>query len=368
MTPKPSPSSSRADGDTLHEASQIVPRAIVRNNGNTVRLIPVRFAISDGYSNTQSISLAPGAEDTVDFALWTVSPGIQFQMKCSTRLDNDVVPDNDWQTATVLVGNSDCGCADVLAPAGTIEPGTDVTPSARIFSRAWDDEELEVQLVIRDAGGNAVYDETETAIVLAQGETLDHAFVQHWTANPAGSYTVQAWVKNIAGDHNQANDTASGACEVMHVESPDAGVTRIVFPTGVLDTGTAVSPIAVVRNFGPTSLSFRAWFRILDEGGSAVYSNNYLVSALPSGDSLALQFDEWLRPHAVGSYSTRCSTFVAGDVNTTNDTLGGLFSVVAAARDVGALGVIAPTGDCGHERGNRTFGEGPEQQQRRADV
>jgi hypothetical protein len=108
---------------------------------------------------------------------------------------------------------------------------------------------------------------------------------------------------------------------------PDAGVLRVIAPTGAFDTLMTIAPSAKVRNFGTSSASFRVFFSIRDAGSASVYARDTLVSGLAAGDSATVGFWDWPMPHAPGNYTARCSTYITGDINSANDTASSRFEV-----------------------------------------
>jgi hypothetical protein len=92
----------------------------------------------------------------------------------------------------------------------------------------------------------------------------------------------------------------------------DVGAKAIVAPRDTVDTGTVVTPKAVVRNFGSEEETFLTRFTI----GSG-YTDT-VTTTLDAGTQETLAFTDWV-PDSVGSFAVRCSTELAGDGRPAND-------------------------------------------------
>ncbi|MEO0084606.1 MAG: MXAN_6640 family putative metalloprotease, partial [candidate division WOR-3 bacterium] len=112
----------------------------------------------------------------------------------------------------------------------------------------------------------------------------------------------------------------------------DVGVTAIEVPTGTIESTGAVIPRAKVKNFGSDSITFQVTFKI---GG--IYSSSR-TKKLNAGIEDTVNFAPWSSPR--GTYTVRCSTYVTGDVNHSNDTLSN--SVTVLVNDVGVTAITSP--------------------------
>ena len=79
------------------------PVAAVANLGTIRGTFTVRFKIGTTYSRDSTVTLDPGAADTITFAPWTASLVGAQAVKCSTMLARDINPSNDFQTGQVVV-------------------------------------------------------------------------------------------------------------------------------------------------------------------------------------------------------------------------------------------------------------------------
>jgi len=87
----------------VNQGTVIAPKATIRNNGNTSQTFNVLFTITGGCSNTQSLTLGPGASQQVTFADWTAGPLGTLGTKCTTQLVGDMNTTNDQSEGSVLV-------------------------------------------------------------------------------------------------------------------------------------------------------------------------------------------------------------------------------------------------------------------------
>ena len=74
--------------------------------------------VPDGYVATESIYVQPTQSTLVTFDLWTpVRRGYNI-VKCSTRLDGDLLPNNNAVSRTTRVQVRDAGAWAIIAPSG----------------------------------------------------------------------------------------------------------------------------------------------------------------------------------------------------------------------------------------------------------
>jgi hypothetical protein len=114
----------------------------------------------------------------------------------------------------------------------------------------------------------------------------------------------------------------------------DVGVTRILSPTGVLDSTSSISPIALVKNYGSNTETFDITLKI-----DTSYTNT-MTKTLELGFEDTVNFADWIPVR--GTHSIQCSTYVVDDTNPANDTI--TDSVLVIVKDVGIAQLIAPSG------------------------
>jgi hypothetical protein len=117
----------------------------------------------------------------------------------------------------------------------------------------------------------------------------------------------------------------------------DAAPVRIVAPSGFnIDSGTVVTPSAVVMNLGDSMASFPVLFSITPD-----YLDTADVVDLGPGDSITLTFTDWTALQR-GAATAACSTALSVDESTANDRISRDFNV--RVRDVSADDIVAPVG------------------------
>jgi M6 family metalloprotease-like protein len=315
---------------TVDSGAAIAPQATVRNNGTTAATFDVRMTIAGGYSNTQAVTaLASGASQTVTFANWTPTQrGGPFAVRCTTMLASDMVAANNLVTGTVNVGVRDAQAVAVLAPTGAVDSGTIITPQATVKNNGTAAATFDVRMTI--AGG---YSNTQTVTALAAGAAQTVSF-SNWTASPRGGPYAVRCTTMLANDMVGSNNLATGT---VTVGVRDAQAVTILAPTGVVDSGTVVTPQATLKNDGTAAATFDVRLTI-----GAGYTNTQTVTALAAGATRTVSFSAWTASPRGGPYAVRCTTMLAGDMVPANDLATG--DVTVDVRDAEAVAVIAPTG------------------------
>jgi hypothetical protein len=117
----------------------------------------------------------------------------------------------------------------------------------------------------------------------------------------------------------------------------DAAPVRIVAPAGNnVDSGTVVTPSAVVVNHGDSVASFPVLFTI-----GTSYVDTQDVADLNPGDSVTVTFADWTALQR-GMTTAACSTALSTDESTANDRISRTFNV--RVRDVSVDQIVAPVG------------------------
>ncbi len=280
-------------------------QARIKNNGNTNVSFDVKFEITDGYSDTKSVSdLAPGTEIDLDFADWQANSPGSFTTKCSTRLTNDMITTNDKSTGSVFVQYLDAQCLSIDEPIGTVNYGEIIYPKATVRNNSNTEKTFDVTFWIE----GSKYEDTRS-ITLGPNEEEQLTFAE-WVAEPIGSLGIRCTTK-LDGDLNNANDQQEGEVFVRFL---DVGVIEIIAPTDTVDSGAIILPQAKVKNFGNTTVTFDATFFI--EG--VKWSSTKPVIDLTPNEERVIEFDYWIAD-SVGSFTTKCTIQLSGDMNNTND-------------------------------------------------
>jgi hypothetical protein len=225
-----------APAGTVPVGTVVTPLCSLRNYGTTVCSYDVRLTVGSVYDQTASVTAhAPGITVALSFPDWNASTSGSYAVACSTRLGNDAVSANDRRAGSVVVAALDVGVDAVVAPTGTVSPGTPVTPHARLRNFATTDAVFDAWVEVRNSVGVAVHVDSLSALGLAAGASVEVDFAP-WGADPAGRYSIVAWtVMNL--DENPANDTL--AAEFVVGTTLPAGWSELA-PVPLMPSGRAV--------------------------------------------------------------------------------------------------------------------------------
>ena len=315
----------------VDSGTAVVPSAVIINTGDSTASFPVVFNIGTFYTDTQSVeSLAHGDSVTVTFDTWVaLQRGIQTA-RCSTELAADESTANDRVTRADTVRVRDIGVDSIMAPKGKINLGVAVTPQARVTNHGTGSAMFWARFLI----GTTIR-ESSFVFGLASGASQTVSFPS-WTPESLGTFTTLCTLALFGGtDMVPGNDWMQDSFTVVTL-AKDAGALRIVAPTGVVDSGAVFAPQAMVRNFGTDTISFPAIFKI---GGT--YTDTQQVTNLASLDSTLVTFANWTAS-PLGTFTTRCSTALAGDSNALNNKHSDSVKVIIRTTDVGSVRFVAP--------------------------
>ena len=298
------------------------PRVVVRNYGNTPTRFAARFAIGSDYDDLINPFLGIGAIDTIEFAPWTADSSGLFQTACTVSVAGDTNPSNNRVSGTV----------EVLLPRP--EPASPAD-SSRVST-------LTPELCVRSVAGADTYHfrvYESSSLVVEDSAVLD----TNWLVSQAleDGHTYQWDCRAHVAQGWGPFFTPRWNFNVL-LTMLDVGVLRIVRPSGEADSGDAVVPGVVVKNFGTEIETLPVWFRIEPRGAQATeirraaqpwgvisdqaYEDSAWVIVGP-GDSLAVEFDTWV-PTVPDTYDLLSFTDLAGDTNPHNDTMSGMVRVV----------------------------------------
>jgi hypothetical protein len=292
----------------------VTPRAVIHNYGNTEQTFDIDFVIDDGYANTITRAVGPGADSTFSFADWTASARGAHLATCTTKLANDQNLTNDKTTGDLSVSVHDVGVEEIVAPVGSIMPGTPVVPQATLHNYGTQREALLITFTINST---PPYTSSRTlGIGLPLGVDTIVSF-SPWTA-VTGTLAGRCSL-HMPGDQKSENDTLS---QGFTVGSMDVAVTGINAPVGGMTPGY-VKPEAKIKNLGDFTLSFPVSFDIF-KAGAAIYSDTQPVSDLAPNVEVVVRFDSVSVD--TGSYTTKAMSQIA-DQNPANDSQVGSFTV-----------------------------------------
>ncbi|MEO0078192.1 MAG: T9SS type A sorting domain-containing protein, partial [candidate division WOR-3 bacterium] len=114
----------------------------------------------------------------------------------------------------------------------------------------------------------------------------------------------------------------------------DVGASRVVVPSGWVDSGSTVTPACSVYNYGTETETYEVRMRI----GSGYNTTRTATNHAP-GTYLYLTFPNWTATQR-GTFATSCSTELSTDMSSSNDRTVG--AVLVRLLDVGVAQITAP--------------------------
>jgi N-acetylneuraminic acid mutarotase len=303
------------------------PQAKIRNNGNTTVSFNARYTIGGGYSNTQAVSgLAPGEERTVSFANWTALPRGWVTTRCTTMLSGDQSQSNDSLSRQVYVRVLDVRPVSITSPGPAADSGRPVTPQAVIANNG----NTTVSLTVRFNISDGYFDSQTTGIDAGSQNTVSF---RTWTPPRRGNFSTRCTTM-LSGDLVPGNDNVTGTVTIaVH----DVGVVSITAPSSRIPCGR-VTPRALFSNHGTTREPVNVTFSI--NSNPQYFRTIMRPAGLPLGRDTVITFPEWQA--SPGHYVARCSTYMATDQVSVNDTLS--LDVTVGTVDVAVVALLSPAG------------------------
>jgi hypothetical protein len=324
-----------APSGIIVQGTRVYPVVSVQDFGSLGATCDLRLVIRDAggtpvYDTTNTGVVVPGGGTvavgfTKYFDALTVG---DYSTKAYTIFAADPHPANDTARDSFYVRSSsytDVGAFEILVPRDTVREFTQVRPQVTVRNYGTTTEVCNLTFVIEDSPTN--FSLTMPVAVVAGADTTVR-YDSSWTAQNQGMHRVWAYTF-CPGDTHAVNDTVYDSTRVTPPPVLDVGVVSIVAPTDSVDSSAAVLPTVAVQNYGQLPATFRVWVGIADSVGAEVYFDTATVVDLPQGPPLQVALSSWSAPHVVGNYSVRCSTFMVGDQNPQNDTVGEVFRVYA---------------------------------------
>jgi hypothetical protein len=254
----------------------VTPRARVRNYRSVAQLaVPVRMRIGTGYQRDTTVAIPAGDSLEVAFPDWTANPPGMHAVKCSTFLSTDVYPPNDPVSGTVFVASRDVACQRIVAPVGTVDSGTTVTPQAWIRNFGNTAEVFNCRMLI-----GSFYADT-VSVSLAAYDSVLRSF-RPVTLNLLGRWAVNCSTM-LAADLVPENDRA---VDSVLVRVFDVAARLIVAPQDTVDSGASVVPQLRVANLGSTVQTFWNHFQFQPGTGPVFYHDSVQVTLAPAAESV----------------------------------------------------------------------------------
>ncbi|MDH5185997.1 MAG: T9SS type A sorting domain-containing protein [candidate division WOR-3 bacterium] len=351
---------------TIDSGTVVTPQAKVKNFGNIPTSFWAIFRIGAFYADVANVpNLDPNDSATISFSTWIVLQRGTHATKCTTICNGDLNSINNALSDSVKVEVRDVGVARIIAPSGIIDSGTVVTPKTRVKNFGNTPASFWVFFKI-----GTFYADVANVSNLNPNDTFSVSF-RLWTASQNGTHITKCSTALI-GDQNPVNNSLRGFVTVGRL---DVGVTTILSPSSVIDSGSTVTPMVKVKNYGTTEASFPVWFKIqsdtelVRQSFKVAYGKTNLTKAVMSyskdtksdavlspdqiyedsvwltlapEDSIITVFDQWTAT-IPDTYRLQSFTNLSGDMNPANDTAYGSLIVMRPSHDVGVVNILAPT-------------------------
>ncbi|MEO0117078.1 MAG: S8 family serine peptidase, partial [candidate division WOR-3 bacterium] len=218
----------------------------------------------------------------------------------------------------------DVGVLAIVAPTGTIDSLTQITPACTVKNYGNQPENYLVRMKI----GN-FYNQTATVSNHSPGTVLYLTFPSY-SSWPRGTWAVSCSTE-LSGDQNPNNDKRTSQ---ISVRVRDVGCFQITSPPNLVDSGTSYTPSCSLKNYGTTTETYPVRFKIGD-----FYNEVATVSNHSPGQTLYLTFPSyanWPR----GNWPVSCSTELNNDLVPGNDKE--TSSVSVRVLDVGTVVITSP--------------------------
>lgn len=196
----------------------------------------------------------------------------------------------------------DVSVTSIVTPSGIIDSGAVVTPRAAVKNTGAFTDTFPVIFKI-----GSFYADTQSVAGLAPESSVDVHFAV-WTALQRGT-NITRCTTALVGDSNPSNDSRTSS---VTVRVRDAGVSSIIAPIGIIDSGVVIVPRSVVQNFGTVPGTFLVKFKI------GTYYEESNLATLQPGQMDTLEFSSWAA-NQIGTFTIKCTTLLANDMNPSND-------------------------------------------------
>ncbi len=287
----------------LDSGSVVEPQVMVRNCGSNTISFPVILRIGADYVDTADVSeLARYDSALVTFDDWMASPVGTITARCSTALagDSNTINDARSDSVVVFIRRADVGAVRFVGLPDTVNGITVLSPQVVVYNYGLEPQSFPVAMRI---GNDEIrfYRDTQQVTSLAPHESVVVSFKED-SVMRIGAF-VAACSTRLAGDQVTANDKAS---QDIFLSWPDVGAIWIIAPAGTVPMDTVVTPAAYL-DIGTSADSFSAIFTIGTFYAETIRTRDSIVRFPPCTLKLA------------GTWTTKCSTALTGDIDPTND-------------------------------------------------
>ncbi len=194
----------------------IVPEATWYNHGNEPATFEAWMILKDPssarvYAEIIYVSgLAPDSDTTIgSFPSHTLVPGGMWAVRCSTWLNQDMVPANDIIDQGFLVGSPDVGAVVIRAPVGRVDSAQAVVPEVWIHNYGDISMSFAARFSISDTTTDVeVYRDSVQVVGFSPGADSALEFPTWPGSSLEGPYVTFCSLE--VSDNDPSNDTAQG--------------------------------------------------------------------------------------------------------------------------------------------------------------
>ncbi len=363
-------------------ADTVVPKALVRNRGNSPAEFYSVFCIESEsadvvYGDTVELRLDPGHDSVVGFKLWSGDVG-RYRAACKTVLAGDMQPENDTASTWFTMYRLDVRVVGLLSPPTTIDSGWFGQPAVRLQNASPVAASCVCSLYI-----GPYYGRCDTVEHMLPGELREVSFAEAYYALQRGWQPVLCSILGVAESrqetrivHNlhpachlevrrrvsphlrpsqtrflpeRSNDKVHngshvldylfplGLCDSVFVRVRDASTDSILVPAGNVGRGE-MWPQTRVVNRGNVPGETRCWFTIGDSTGT-LYCDSASITMAPEKETVVV-FSAWQVPS--GRYWAQSWVVLDSDAVRANDTARAEFRVLRM--DAAVQRIEQPTG------------------------
>jgi len=212
----------------------------------------------------------------------------------------------------MVIRRIDAASVRIIAPAGSVDSGTIVTPRASVTNNGTSTSLVPVRLSIGSA-----YVESVSVSVSPHGNPRGQLPQLDRTAGrPARGPLLNRSCRRRESRQRYSLRLGSSRTTI------DAATIAILAPADTVDSGTIITPRARIANLGRNTALIPVRMKV----GSS-YAESVTVSVSPS-ETLTVSFANWTAS-PLGVLAVRCSTTLTGDTLNANDLQTGTVTVIA---------------------------------------
>jgi len=307
---------------TVDSGTTHIPRAKIKNYGNTIESLGVIFKIGSNYRDSLFLTLLGNKETTLSFVSWLANQRGKHNVKCSLVI-NDFIPTNNYKTDSVFVRVFDVGIKEILQPKGVIDSGSVLNPLVKIKNYGNVAASFKSYFKI----GNSYFDSLSLNIPADKETTLSFS---QWSASLRGKHLVKCTL--LINDRFLENNILTDS---VFVRVNDVGVVEIITPSGIVDSGSSILPQVKIKNYGNVDNEFPIIFKI----GNHYRDSTFLY--LTAEKETTLTFQEW-QALIRGNHLVKCTLLINDQIPNNNYQIDSVFVRVL---DVGFMEIISPKGN-----------------------